>query len=110
MLAPDFVRIGSSRRSTDGVPQLTRITHADRKALQTFDGFPDAFAANRGAHDALHVRYRHAIAADGIAIDVDFDVTATGESFGQRRADPRHVFDRTLYGSSDLVDDRGVAA
>ena len=68
----------------DGVPQLTRIAHADRKALQTLDGFAHAFAANRGAHDALHVRNCHAIAADGIAIDIDFDVAATRESFGQR--------------------------
>src|SRR4029079_1115839 len=93
----------------DRIPKLAWISHADRKALQTFDGLADSLSTDRRAHDALHVRDCHSIAAHGIAIDIDLDVSASGKSFGQCRTYTWHMLHRPLDRCGDLVDDRGIS-
>ncbi len=75
---------------------VARVADRDRVALTTLDGRRDVHAAERRLDHFRDVAHAQAVTRGGVAVDVDVEVEAAGEAFGERAAGAGHVLDRAL--------------
>ena len=101
---------GQAAQFFQGVTDFARVTHIDRKALQSFHRLTDVFTTHSRRNNRLHVGNIQAKAGSVVAAYVDVHIAPAGQSFGQRAADARHVFERTFNLAGDAVNRCQVSA